>query len=117
MKTILTVVVAMFFVASVATVAIATEQMYSLKGPVLSVDSGAKTVTVHSVEGVTAAANNRWKGDITFATGKMTKISMDKKHETFKALKTGQDVEVMFHEKDGKHVADKIIITSPKKGM
>ena len=117
MKTILTVVVAMFFVVSLAMVAIAAEQMFSLKGPVVSVDSGAKTVTVHSIEGPTEAANNRWKGDVTFATDKMTKISMGKKHTTLKAIKKGQEADVTFHEKDGKPVADKIMITSGEKPM
>jgi Cu/Ag efflux protein CusF len=117
MKKILTVVVAMFFVVSLTMVAFAADQMYSLKGPVVSVDSGAKTVTVNSTEGVKEAANNIWKGEVTFATGKMTKISMGKRHKTLKAIKTGQEVEVMFHEKDGKHVADKIMISSGKKAM
>ena len=117
MKKILIVVVAMFFVVSLAMVALAADQMYSLKGPVLSVDSGAKTVTVHSVEGVKEAANNRWKGDVTFATDDMTKISMGKRHKTLKAIKAGQEVEVMFHEKDGKPVADKIMISYGKKAM
>ncbi len=115
MKKLLTVGVAMIFVVSLAMVAIAADQMYSLKGPVLSVDSKAKTVTVRSVEGVTEAANNIWKGDVTFATDKMTKISMDKKHKTFKAIKKGQEVEVIFHEKNGKHIADKIMISAEKK--
>jgi Cu/Ag efflux protein CusF len=115
MKQLLTVGVAMIFVVSLAMVAIAADQVYSLKGPVLSVDSKAKTVTVHSIEGVTAAANNIWKGDVTFTTDKKTKISMHKKNKTFKAIKAGQEVEVMFHEKDGKHVADKIMISAEKK--
>jgi hypothetical protein len=89
--------------------------MYSLKGPVVSVDAGAKTVTVHSVEGVTAAADNRWKGDVTFATNDMTKISMGKHKKTFTDLKAGQNLKVKFHEKDGKSVAVEIVIMSDKK--
>ncbi|MGD0883561.1 MAG: hypothetical protein ABSA46_01575 [Thermodesulfovibrionales bacterium] len=115
MKKIVTIGVAMFFVVSLAVVAIAKEEMYSLKGPVVSVDAGAKTVTVHSVEGVTAAADNRWKGDVTFATNDMTKISMGKHKKTFTDLKAGQNLKVKFHEKDGKSVAVEIVIMSDKK--
>jgi S1-C subfamily serine protease len=112
MKKVLAIGLVFIFVISLATVAIAKEEMYTLKGSVVSVDAGAKTVTVHSVEGVTAAADNRWKGDIIFATDDMTKISMHKKMETLNDLKAGQNVRVKFHEKDGKSVAVGIMIMS-----
>src|SRR5271169_1105205 len=113
MKKILTVVVAMFFIVSFAMVATSAEK-YSLKGSVVSVDAGAKTVTVKSIEGVKEAADNRWKGDITFATDTMTKISMGKESKTFEDLKAGQKVKVNFHEKDGNPVAYKIMIMHSK---
>ncbi|MGO9379055.1 MAG: hypothetical protein ACLP29_10970 [Dissulfurispiraceae bacterium] len=116
MKKILTVVVAMLFVVSLAMVASAAE-MYSLKGSVVKVDSSAMTVTVKSVEGVKEAADNRWKGEIPFATDTMTKISMGKATKTFEDIKVGQKVKVKFHEKDGNPVADKIMIYSHKKSM
>lgn len=114
MKQILTVVVAMFFVVSLAMVASAAE-MYSLKGSVISVDSATNTVTVKSIEGVKEAADNRWKGEVPFATDTMTKISMGKESKIFEDMKAGQKVKVKFHEKDGKPVADKIMIMSSKK--
>jgi hypothetical protein len=115
MKKILTTVITMVFVVSFAIVTTAAEQTYSLKGPVVSVDSKAKTVTVNSIEGVTTAADNIWKGEVTFVTDKKTKISMDKKKKTFKDIKAGQDVAVEFHKKDGKLIANQIMITSGKK--
>ncbi len=116
MKKVLTIGLALIFVISVAAVASAAKkEMFSLKGPVVSIDAAAKTVTVHSVEGVTAAADNRWKGDVTFVTDKMTKIRMHKEKKTFDDLKTGQNVEVKFHEVDGKNVAAEIMIMSEKK--
>ena len=115
MKKVLTLCLVLIIVVSFAVVAIATDEMYSLKGPVVSIDAGAKTVTVHSVEGVKAAADNRWKGDVTFTTNDMTKISMDKQTKTFNDLKSGQNVKVKFNEKDGKSTAVEIMIMSEKK--
>ncbi len=118
MKKALTIGLALIFVISVAIGAVAAKkEMYSLKGQVLSVDTTAKTVTVHSVEGVTAAADNRWQGDVTFTTNDMTKIRMHKEKKTFDDLKTGQNVKVKFHEIDGKSVAVEIMIMSEKKAQ
>ena len=107
---------AVIFVVSLAMAAGAAEEMYSLKGPVLSVDAKAKTVTVHSVEGVATKADNRWKGDVTFMTNDMTKIMMDKEKKAFGDLKKGQELKVKFHEKEGKSIAVEIMIMSGKKG-
>ena len=115
MRKVPTIGLALIFVIFFAVVAIAAEEMYALQGPIVSVDAGAKTVIVHSVEGVTTAADNRWKGNVTFATNDMTKISMGKTKKTFNDLKAGQDLKVKFHERDGKSVAVEIIIVSEKK--
>ncbi|HAM51050.1 MAG TPA: hypothetical protein DCP92_10315 [Nitrospiraceae bacterium] len=116
MKKVLTIGLVMVFVMSVAMVAIAAKkEMYSLMGPVVSVDTAAKTVTVHSVEGVATAADNRWKGDVIFVTNDMTKISMHKAKKTLDDLKAGQNVTVKFHEMDGKSVAVAIMIMPEKK--
>ncbi|NJD55794.1 MAG: hypothetical protein FIA94_05235 [Nitrospirae bacterium] len=115
MKKVLAIGLALTFVISIAIVAIAAEEMFSLKGPIVSVDAKAKTVTVNSVEGVTTAADNRWKGNVTFAINDMTKISMDKEKKTFNDLKAGQNVKVKFHEKNGKSSAVEIMIMSGKK--
>ena len=116
MKQLIALATALLFTLSFAIVAMAAEETYSLKGPIVSIDTAAKTVTVHSVEGVTTAADNRWKGDVTFATSEMTKISMKKEKKTFDDLKAGQNVSVKFHEKDGKSVAVAIKILGEKKG-
>jgi len=115
MKKVLAIGLALIFVVSFAVVAIAAEEMFSLKGPIVSVDAGAKTVTVHSVEGVTTRADNRWKGNVIFVTNDMTKISMDNKNKTFNDLKADQNVKVKFHEKDGKSIAVEIMIMPGKK--
>jgi len=116
MKKVIAIGLALIFVVSLAIVAIAAEEMFSLKGPILSVDAKAKTVTVHSVEGVTTAPDNRWKGDVTFMTNDMTKISMDKEKKTFGDLKAGQNVKVKFNETpDRKSIAVEIMIMPGKK--
>ena len=115
MKKILPIGLAVIFVVSFAVVAIAAEEMFSLKGPVVSVDAKAKTVTVHSVEGVTTAADNRWKGNVIFATNDMTKIMMGKEKKAFTDLKAGQELKVKFHEREGKSIAVEIMIMSGKK--
>ncbi|MGO9611573.1 MAG: hypothetical protein ACLPX5_00850 [Dissulfurispiraceae bacterium] len=116
MKKMLTVIVAMCFIVSAVMVAVAAEK-YSVKGPVLSVDPAGKTVTVKATEQVSEKATNRWKGDVTFVTDNMTKVMMGKKSKNFDALKAGQEVKVVFHEKGDTVVAEKIIIIPPKKGM
>jgi hypothetical protein len=115
MKKILSIGLAVLFVVSFAVVSIAAEEMFSLKGPVVSVDAKAKTVTVHSVEGVTTAADNRWKGNVIFATNDMTTIMMGKEKKAFGDLKAGQELKVKFHQKEGKSIAVEIMIMAGKK--
>lgn len=122
MEKFLAILVAMFFVFSLVSVAGAAEkqmyskdQMYSVRGPVLAVDAAAKTLTVKSIER-DKSPSLRWKGDITFITGDNTKFAMGKKVETFQDLKAGEKVLVKFHEKDGKYIADTVRITSEKHG-
>ncbi len=101
--------IALFFVMSLASVAVAKE--YSVKGEVLSIDTAAKTVTVKTINS-TLSSPVRFKGDIPFMTNDMTKVTMGKKKETLASLKTGDMVKVKFHEKDGKDIADHILISS-----
>ncbi len=122
MRKILAIVVAMFFVFSLASVVGAAEngmytkdQVYSVRGPILAVDSAAKTLTVKSIE-PSRSPSTRWKGDITFVTNDDTKIAMGKKAETFQDLKAGEKVAVKFHEKDGKYIADSVRIGAEKHG-
>lgn len=116
MKKVIAIGLALSFIVSLAIVANAAEEMFSLKGPIVSVDAKAKTVTVHSVEGVTTAPDNRWKGDVTFMTNDMTKVSMDKAMKSFGDLKKGQDVKVKFHETpERKSIAVEIMIMPAKK--
>lgn len=116
MKKVFATGLALIFVVSFAIVAIAEEEVYSLKGPVVSVNAGAKTVTVHSVEGAAAAADNRWKGDVTFETNDMTVITMGKEKKTLDDLKPGQELNVKFQEKNGKSIAVEIMINAGEQG-
>ncbi len=122
MRKILAIIAAMFFALSLVSVAGAAEkqmytkdQIYSVRGPVLAVDSAAKTLTVKSIE-LSKSPSRRWKGDITFITDDSTKIVMGKKSETFQDLKAGEKVMVKFHEKDGKYIADTVRISASKQG-
>ncbi len=122
MRKILALAVTMLFVLSLASVGLAAEkgmyskqQMFSISGPVVSVDSTAKTLTVKSVE-KSKSPSLRWKGDMTFITNDNTKIAMGKKAETFQDLKAGEKVLVRFHEQDGKYIADTVRISGEKHG-
>ncbi len=122
MRKVLAIVVAMFFVFSLASVAGAAEkgmytkgQVYSVRGPILAVDSSAKMLTVKSMES-SKSPSEIWKGDMTFVTSDDTKIVMGKKVETFQDLKAGEKVVVKFHEKDGKYIADSVRISAEKHG-
>ncbi len=101
--------IALFFAMSLASVALAKE--YSLKGEVLSIDTAAKTLTVKAINSAVSSPT-RFKGDIPFVTSDMTKVTMGKKHETLANLKAGDMVKVKFHEKNGKDIADRIVISS-----
>lgn len=107
-KRITAITIAMLFVMSLASVAIAKT---SSKGELLSVDTAAKTVTVKAINTPTSSPT-MFKGDIPFVTNDMTKVTMGKKHETLANLKAGEMVKVVFHEKSGKEIADKIAVTS-----
>ena len=115
MKKLLILVVALFCMTAFVSGVTAAEKMYSLKGPVVSVDASANTVTVKAIEGVTTAANNRWEGEVIIKVDKMTKISMGKKKMMIEDLKAGENVMVKFHEQNGKPVADKIMISKKMK--
>lgn len=110
--------ISLVFVIAIAGIAIAEKEMNSLSGPVLSVDSKSKTLVVNATE-TTISSPTRWKGEVPFMTDKMTKISIGKKSGKFKDIKVGDKVEVKFHEKDGKAIADQITLPerpkSPKK--
>ncbi len=103
---------AIFFVLSLAGIAsAAASSTYSTQGQVLSVDTAAKTLTVKTIN-TTISSPSRFKGDIPFVTNNKTQIAMGKKHETLASLKAGDMVKVVFYEKDGKNIADRIMVTS-----
>ena len=106
------VAVAVLLVAAFAQGAVAAEKLTSFKGEVVSVDMKAKAVTVKAVT-TTTTSTTIVKGELTFATDKKTKISAGKKRQALKNLKAGDMVEVLYHSKGGKDIADSIII-APK---
>ncbi len=103
--------IAIFFVMSLVGVA-AAKGTYSVKGEVLSVDTAAKTVTVKTINSAVSSPI-RFKGDIPFLTNDMTKVSLGKKHESLGEIKQGDMVKVVFHEDNGKQIADRIML-NPK---
>jgi len=107
-KKIMALTIVLVFVTSLAAVAVA-EETYSLKGGIVSVDPTAKTLTVKAVN-TTISSPTRFKGEVTLVTDDMTKITMGKKKEGFDGLKVGEKVKVMFYEKDGKDIANHIIV-------
>ena len=111
-KRILGLAVAVLFVAVCAHSAIAAQHLSSFKGEVVSVDAKAKTVTVKAIT-TTTMSSTIVKGEMTFATDKKTKISAGKKSQKLKSLKAGDMVEVQYHSKGDKDIADKILI-APK---
>jgi Cu/Ag efflux protein CusF len=113
-KRILGLAVTVLFVLVFAHGAVAAENLSPFKGEVVSVDAKAKTVTVKAIT-TTTTSTTIVKGEMTFATDKKTKISAGKKSQTLKNLKTGDMVEVQYHSKGGKDIADKILITPKTK--
>ncbi len=102
--------IAVLFVLSLGSIALA-KGAYSLKGEVLSIDTAAKTLTVKAIDSAVTSPT-MFKGDVPFVTNNKTQIAMGKKHETLASLKAGDMVKVVFHEKDGKNIANRILITS-----
>ncbi len=108
MKKLMILAAVFLFVAALATFAV-SEETYSLIGKIVSVDPGSNTVTVYSTEGVTAAADNRWKGQIPFKVDSMTKImGEDGKTMSIGDLEKDQGVKVIFHESGKDVIADQI---------
>ncbi len=110
-KRILAVAVALLFVAAFANAAVAAVKLSSLKGEVVAVDLSAKTVTVKAVN-APKMPTTIVEGQLTFAVDNMTKISMGKKHEALGKIKAGDMVEVKYHTKDGRDIADSLLVTS-----
>lgn len=104
--------VAVLCVAAFAYGAVAAENLSSFKGEVVSMDLKAKTVTVKAITSTTTSTTIT-KGEMTFATDKKTKITAGKKSQALKKLKAGDMVEVQYHTKGGKDIADSIVI-APK---
>jgi|MudIll2142460700_1097286.scaffolds.fasta_scaffold68694_2 Cu/Ag efflux protein CusF len=113
-KRILGLAVAVLFVAVFAQGAIAAEKLSSFKGEIVSVDTKAKEVTVKAIS-TTTTSTTIVKGEMTFATDKKTKISAGKKSQKLKNLKTGDMVEVQYHSKGNKDIADSILVTPKPK--
>ena len=113
-KRILGLAVAVLFVAVFAHGAVPAENLSPFKGEIVSVDTKAKTVTVKSIT-TTTTSTTIVKGEMTFATDKKTKISAGKKSQTLKKLKAGDMVEVQYHSKGGKDIADSILVTPKPK--
>lgn len=107
-KRIFALAVAVMCVAAFAYGAVAAEKLSSFKGEVVSVDTKAKTVTVKAVTSTTTSPTIV-KGEMTFATDKKTKITAGS--QALKKLKAGDMVEVQYHSKGNKDIADKILIT------
>jgi len=112
MKLLISILTAALFLVSLSAVALASEQGFSIRGPIVSIDSGMKSLTVESIEGTTTAANNRWQGDIVLAVTDMTKIAMGSMGERLSDLRKGENVKVLFHRTNGKLFADDIEIVS-----
>ncbi len=110
-RRILAVAVAVLFAATFTGAAVAAEKWSSLKGEVVAVDLNAKTVTVKAVN-TPKMGTSIVEGQLTFAVDHMTKISMGKKHEALGKIKAGDMVEVKYHAKDGRDIADSLLITS-----
>ena len=110
-KRIFTLAIAVLFVVAFANSTFAAGKLSSLKGEVVSVDLGAKAVAVKAING-TKIPTTITEGQLTFNTEQMTKISMGKKHEGLGDLKVGDMVLVKYHSKDGKNMADSILVTS-----
>ena len=110
-KRIFALAIAVLFVVAFANSASASGKLSSLKGEVVSVDLGAKALTVKAINGTTVPTTIT-EGQLTFATDHLTKISMGKKHEKLADLKVGDKVEVKYYSKDGKNMAERILLTS-----
>jgi hypothetical protein len=109
-KRIFALTMAVLCVIAFANNALAMGKLSSLKGEVVSVDVGAKTVTVKAING-TKLPTTLTEGQLTFTTDHMTKISMGRKHEGLGDLKAGDMVLVKYHSEDGKNMAASILVT------
>ena len=100
----LAITVAFLLMISVATPAVAAmEKMSTLSGEVMAVNPSAETLTVKSGPRYGSSV-----GQFTFATDKMTSITSCAQNDTLRDIGVGEDVTVMYHEKDGKLFADAI---------
>ncbi len=104
---VLAVLVAALFVVSFATAAFADENIATLNGRIVAVDSYTKTLTVKSA-GDSGPSDMMVKGLFTFSTNDATNITSCEMNRSFDFLGIGERVSVKYHKMGETLVADAV---------
>ncbi|MCL5024144.1 MAG: DUF5666 domain-containing protein [Nitrospirae bacterium] len=99
---------AVFFVMSLGTQVAAAQNMLTLKGQVVAIDSYDKTLTVTPQPGQVFGAEGL--SAVTFAVDKQTSVTWCEQNKSFDNLNVGQNVSVQYHREKGRLIADSISV-------
>ncbi len=109
MTKILNIAMTVFLILSISSVAIAAETMGDFQGKVIAVNNYAKTLTVNTIQPSISPSESGF----TFRTDEATNVVMCNRQKDFSDVKVGAEVDLKYHEKDGKYVAEAINIRTP----
>ena len=112
MKSKLILTVAVLVIVSFTVAATAFELPYSLQGKVASIDPIMRTFTMQAYDPLlpsTIGINNEY----TFTFGAGANVLLCSQNKTFEDVNVGDRVKVVYHENEGKLIADTIIMTAP----
>jgi len=90
----------------------ALELPYTLEGKVVSIDPIMRTFTMQTYDPLlpsTVGINN----DYTFTFDAGANVMLCGQNKTFEDVNVGDRVKVVYHENEGKLIADTIIMTAP----
>jgi hypothetical protein len=104
------VVVSALFVVSFAQSVVAAENLITLKGEVVAVDSYGRTLTVKPIEWMESSPMGIG-GEFTFAFDKMTNVMRCYQNKTLEDIDVGERVTVTYRETESGLVADAIDIS------
>ncbi len=100
---------ALSFMISPVSTAIAVEKTLTLRGEIVAIDSHSGTFTVKPVQ-MTKTSMMGKSGEITFASDKKTNVVWCNMNRSFNDIKIGDRVSVSYHERGGRLYANTVDI-------
>ncbi len=113
MKKIYTIAIAVFLVLSLISFAVAKEEAGNYWGEVASIDYHAKTVSIKAFSPLVSPDVTGGRTGITFGMDESTDVIKCHTSKDLKNIKVGDAVQIRYHEKNEKYIAESIAVSTP----